>query len=253
MELVDNASHGSNNRTLEHSDEEDVDDDGFLLSDSESGDETDSDEEGWITPSNLKDKIRKYQSKMGDDVDADLSEFPVACLTSDFAMQVNELLTGGVNTFNGFFGRIFYNNVFVCSQNTMMHMGLKVLSPSGMLIKQLRTFILRCYACYHTTSIMTKTFCAKCGYKTLKKVAVSYNKDGTQVIHLSKRVVLSKRGKVFPLPKPQGGKHSVNPILSEDQRVPHQRPSKLALARINPLDDEYTARMSYNHADLLTL
>lgn len=51
-------------------------------------------------------------------------------------------------------------------------------------IKQIRTYILRCYACYKTTSIMTKIFCPKCGNKTLKRVSVSLDENGQQVVSL---------------------------------------------------------------------
>lgn len=118
---------------------------------------------------------------------------------------------------------------------------MRVMSTGGMLVKNIRTYILRCYTCYGTTSVMTKVFCPSCGYKTLKKVAVSYNQDGTLVLHLSKRVNLSGRGKKFPLPAPQGGKHANNPILCEDQRIPQQRPSKMALKKNNPLGVDYIA------------
>jgi RNA-binding protein NOB1 len=123
----------------------------------------------------------------------------------------------------------------------MLHIGIKVLSSNGMLIKQLRTYILRCYTCFQTTSKMDKMFCPKCGHKTLKRVCVTVNPDGSQVIHLSKRVNLTGHGKKYPLPMPKGGKHANNPILVEDQPIPQQRPSKQAMIRNNPLNFEYVA------------
>nr|CAD7267399.1 unnamed protein product [Timema shepardi] len=80
-------------------------------------------------------------------------------------------------------------------QNVMKQLGLNVLSVNGRMIRQLRTFILRCYACFKTTSIMTKMFCPNCGNKTLKKVAVSLKEDGTQQIHINARRPLTARGK----------------------------------------------------------
>lgn len=74
-------------------------------------------------------------------------------------------------------------------------MGLNVLSLDGRVIKQMRTFILRCYACFKTTSIMTKVFCHHCGNKTLKKVAVSLDSDGNQKIHINLRRPLTAKGK----------------------------------------------------------
>lgn len=90
----------------------------------------------------------------------------VACLTMDFAMQ-----------------------------NVLMQMGLNVASLDGRVIKQMRTFILRCYACFKTTSIMTKVFCPNCGNKTLKKVAISLDDDGNQQIHINLKRPLSAKGK----------------------------------------------------------
>lgn len=101
-------------------------------------------------------------------------------------------------------------------QNVLMQMGLHVVSLEGRLIHEARTYILRCYACFRTTSNVTKgiyskllllllmhlncctdfsVFCPKCGNQTLKKVAVSLNEDGTLQIHISNRKKLTARGK----------------------------------------------------------
>lgn len=166
------------------------------------------DDSGWITPQNIAHKKQEINCDVSD------KHMKVACITSDFAMQ-----------------------------NVLKQMGLNVLSVDGRQIHQLRSFILRCYACFKTTSVMTKVFCPNCGNKTLKKVAISVN-DGIQVIHLSSRKRLSARGKKFSLPTPKGGKHANNPILCEDQRIPDQRPSRLARTKNNPLDADYIAGFS---------
>lgn len=90
----------------------------------------------------------------------------VACMTTDFAMQ-----------------------------NVLMQIGLNVAALDGRVIKQMRTFIFRCYACFKTTSIMSKVFCPSCGLKTLKKVAVSLDDEGKQQIHINLRKPLSAKGK----------------------------------------------------------
>lgn len=173
------------------------------------GSDDDDDDSGWITPQNIAHKKQEINSDMN------VEHMKVACITSDFAMQ-----------------------------NVLKHLGLNVLTVDGHQIQQLRSFILRCYACFKTTSIMTKVFCPSCGNKSLKKVAVSLNDDGTQVIHISSRKRLSARGKRFSLPTPKGGKHANNPILCEDQRIPEQRPSRLARTKNNPLDADYIAGFS---------
>lgn len=48
----------------------------------------------------------------------------------------------------------------------------------------------------------------------------------------------------FSLPPPKGGKHSNNPILVEDQRMPQQRPSKKSLQKMCIFDENYVARAS---------
>lgn len=90
----------------------------------------------------------------------------VACMTTDFAMQ-----------------------------NVLKQIGLNIAALDGRVIKQVRTFIFRCYACFKTTSIMTKMFCPSCGNKTLKKVAVSVDDEGNQKIHINFRRPLTTRGK----------------------------------------------------------
>ncbi|RLU18449.1 hypothetical protein DMN91_008806 [Ooceraea biroi] len=139
----------------------------------------------------------------------------VACLTMDFAMQ-----------------------------NVLMQMGLNVVSLDGRIIKQMRTFIFRCYACFKTTSVMTKIFCPHCGNKTLKKVEITLDENGQQQAHINFRRPLSAKGKKFSLPHPKGGKHANNPILCEDQPVPEQRPSRLARMKNDPLGEDYIAGYS---------
>lgn len=176
---------------------------------SEFEDDCDNDSD-WITPSNIKNMKKQIDSDI-------IKEKPaaVACLTTDFAMQ-----------------------------NVLMQIGLNVASLDGRVIKQMRTFIFRCYACFRTTSIMTKVFCPHCGNKTLKKVSISLDDNGKQQIHINLRKPLSAKGKKFSLPTPKGGKHANNPILCEDQPMPQQRVSKLARTRNNPLHEDYTAGYS---------
>lgn len=169
--------------------------------------QTDDDDSGWITPSNIQIAKRQFKSDL-----MESKKVIVACMTTDFAMQ-----------------------------NVLKQMNLNVSALDGRLIKQLRTFILRCYTCFKTTSIMTKTFCPKCGNNTLKKVAVSLDKNGKMKIHINPKHPLTARGKKFSLPKIKGGKHPNNPILVEDQPMPDNRPTRLARTKTNPLDDDYIA------------
>merc|ERR1712029_1014406 len=84
--------------------------------------EEEDDDEGWITPSNLKAK-RLEMLGANDEEDEEDREIIVACLTTDFAMQ-----------------------------NVMKQIGIHVLSAEGAIIKETKTWILRCYACFQNDS-----------------------------------------------------------------------------------------------------
>ncbi|KAJ8961217.1 hypothetical protein NQ318_008900 [Aromia moschata] len=180
------------------------------VNESSTAESSDDENAGWITPSNIEVAKKHVNSELTEE-----KHVSVACITTDFAMQ-----------------------------NVLRQMNLNVCSLDGRLIKQLRTYILRCYTCFKTTSIMTKKFCPKCGNNTLKKVAVSLDENGKQQIHINPKKPLTARGKKFSLPKIRGGKHPNNPILVEDQPMPDNRPSRLARTKNNPLDDDYIAGFS---------
>jgi len=132
----------------------------------------------WITPTNLK----KHQAKQsnGDVAPEEESKtMQVALITSDFAMQ-----------------------------NVLLRMNLNLLSPSLQRIRQLKTWILRCHACFNTTKEMSKQFCPRCGKDTLLRVSCSTDKDGKFKIHLKKNMQWSTRGNVYSVPKPVAGTSS---------------------------------------------
>lgn len=178
--------------------------------DSNSEDDDEDDNIGWITPSNVNKAKKQMNCQAAEEVSV-----KVACMTTDFAMQ-----------------------------NVLKQMNLHVSALDGRIIKQIKTYVLRCYTCFKTTSLMTKTFCPKCGNKTLKRVAVTVDADGNQQIHINGRRPLTSRGKKFSLPTIKGGKHSNNPHLVEDQPFPDQRPTRLAKTKTNPLNDDYIAGFS---------
>ncbi|XP_051580905.1 RNA-binding protein NOB1-like [Myxocyprinus asiaticus] len=172
--------------------------------------QSDDDGGGWITPSNIK------QVQMDAGIQGPSADVKVGCVTTDFAMQ-----------------------------NVLIQIGLHVLSVNGMLIKNTRSYILRCHSCFKTTTNMNKSFCPHCGNDTLKKVAVTINEDGSMQMHFSRNPkVLNPKGKRYSIPLPQGGKHSSNPHLVQDQRFPQQRVSKKAHQRTDVFDPDYLAGSS---------
>ncbi|GAA6222907.1 RNA-binding protein NOB1 [Lates japonicus] len=208
------ASDGRSNtspQTEDQSDDEDKENEPEEEDDDDGDDDDDDDDGGgWITPSNIK------QVKMDSADWTTPADVTVGCLTTDFAMQ-----------------------------NVLVQIGLHVLSVNGMVIKQARNYILRCHACFKTTSNMNKVFCPHCGNKTLKKLAVTLNEDGSMQMHFSRNPkVLNPRGMRHSLPQPQGGKHANNPQLVEDQRFPQQRLSRKARQKTNVFDPDYVAGAS---------
>ena len=170
--------------------------------------DSDSDSGGWITPSNLK----KQQAK---DAGAATTQAPepktmqVAVLTTDFAMQ-----------------------------NVILQINLNLLSRSMTRVKHLKTFVLRCHACFNVSKDMTKQFCPKCGQPTLTRVSCSTNVNGEFKLHLKKNMQWNTRGDRYSIPKAVhgaangrvrgGGKGGWGNdlILTEDQKE-YERASKV--------------------------
>ncbi|XP_015793597.1 RNA-binding protein NOB1 [Tetranychus urticae] len=176
--------------------QENFDEDDKDSNNRETEDNVDEDDEPdtWITPKNLAEAEEKMKNLLLEE-----EKCPVACMTSDFAIQ-----------------------------NVLIQMGLKVASVKGLMIKQARQFVLRCHACFKTTTRMDKKFCPACGnLGTLRKVSVIVNDKGEKVIQINFKKQISTRGTRYSLPMPKGGKHSNDPILFEDQRLPQNRASKM--------------------------
>lgn len=172
--------------------------------------DSDDDGGGWITPSNIK-QIQQELEQC--DTPEDVQ---VGCVTTDFAMQ-----------------------------NVLLQMGLHVLAVNGMLVREARSYILRCHGCFKTTSDMNRVFCGHCGNKTLKKVSVTINDDGTLHMHFSRNPkVLNPRGLRYSLPTPKGGKYAINPHLTEDQRFPQLRLSQKARQKTDVFAPDYIAGVS---------
>lgn len=188
----------------EESDSEEDDDD------DQDDDDEDEDGGGWITPGN----IRSVKEKMGGD-GLEKATVKVGCLTTDFAIQ-----------------------------NVLIQMGLNVVSVDGMLIKRAKSFVLRCFACFKITSNVEKTFCPHCGNKTLTKVSMTVNDDGSIKYFLSRRRPVNTRGTKFKLPMPKGGKHAANPRLVEDQPEAQNRIANKARAKMDVFDPDYVIRSS---------
>jgi RNA-binding protein NOB1 len=128
-----------------------------------------------------------------------------ACATTDFAMQ-----------------------------NVLLQMNLILLSTEGMRIRRLKSWVIRCGACFkihgadqdfkdETNHFMKRLFCSHCGSgDMMQRISASVDgKTGRLKLHFSKRKQgrhHSIRGTKFSLPKPgSGNKYKGDLLLREDQ------------------------------------
>merc|ERR1712226_974191 len=182
---------------------------------SEDDQNDDVDDDGWITKSNIKEaQLKMNRLHVKDDDESEKRE-DVACVTLDFAMQ-----------------------------RVLQQMGVAIMSVDGVKMSNLKSYVLRCFACMSKTPDVTKIFCPECGSKTLRKLFYSVADDGSVIYHFSKNYVHNKRGFRYHAPRPQGGKHGQNPWVAEDQRFPlNQAPKKSNMKNL-PLDPDYVANTS---------
>eukprot|EP00873_Tetraselmis_striata_P011824 jgi/Tetstr1/432088/TSEL_021559.t1 len=114
-------------------------------------------------------------------------------------------------------------------QNVLLQMGLRLVTPDGRRIREVNCWVLRCSACRATTREMQKLFCPQCGNATMDKVELTIGPDGQEQYGVRKKHNL--RGTRYSLPKPKGGKKSVDPVLREDvmmAKMSRRRPKKAA-------------------------
>ncbi|KAM0792976.1 hypothetical protein ACM66B_002730 [Microbotryomycetes sp. NB124-2] len=169
--------------------------------------DADSDSSGgsWITPDNVNQhKIKDmglFAAPTTDDASSSTKPKTVmkaAVLTGDFAMQ-----------------------------NVALQMGLNVFGSGGKRVREVRTWVLRCHACFKLCKDPEKRFCPSCGGPTLIRTSITYvpatpeNPQG-YILHLKKNFQYKLRGSVYSLPTPKmgkaGGGTSAAPVLREDQK-----------------------------------
>ncbi|KAL8922275.1 MAG: hypothetical protein Q9208_005245 [Pyrenodesmia sp. 3 TL-2023] len=134
----------------------------------------DPDSDGWITPANIQ-KHHAQDRNAAIPISA-AKPIDVACITSDYAMQ-----------------------------NVLLSMNLNLLNPSLQRVRNIKTFVLRCHACFEKTKDMKKQFCPRCGKPTLTKVSCSTNSRGEFKMHLKKNMQWNHRGDRYSIPKPVSG------------------------------------------------
>ncbi|KDQ64367.1 hypothetical protein JAAARDRAFT_144988 [Jaapia argillacea MUCL 33604] len=167
----------------------------------------------WITPENVAlhksrhlDLLPNAGSKLGQEESLD-----AGCMTADFAMQ-----------------------------NVLLQMGLNLVGVEGKRIQKVKTWVLRCHACFKICKDSTKKFCPSCGNPTLLRASVTVaspdaapNVPAMQV-HLKKNFQYKTRGTIYSIPSPKPGSakkgNGEGLILREDQ-IEYQRAKKRADAK----------------------
>jgi RNA-binding protein NOB1 len=144
----------------------------------EEEDDDEDDEGGWITPSNVsKHKARDALPSANATQPQQPVTLQAAVLTSDFAMQ-----------------------------NVALRVNLNLVSPALSRISRLRTWVLRCHACFRVTRAMDRRFCPSCGQPSLLRAACTVDdRTGQLTVHLKRNFQWNNRGNVYSVPKPVHG------------------------------------------------
>jgi len=145
------------------------------------------DDEGWITNDNVKELTSALEGEIKEDI---TDSIQVACITTDFAVQ-----------------------------NVLKQMLMNVISIDGMVIKKIRRWTLRCYACYKICKDITKIFCPHCGYHSLRKISYTIDEEGNIYYHIP-NYRPSLRGTKYPLPAPKTGRDKSGDIILCESQLP---------------------------------
>ncbi|TFK88939.1 hypothetical protein K466DRAFT_598227 [Polyporus arcularius HHB13444] len=165
----------------------------------------DDDGEGeWITPSN----VALHKSRALDLLPSEgagrkgkkqtQEPIVVGCMTADFAMQ-----------------------------NVLLQMGLGLVGVEGKRIERVKSWVLRCHACFKICKDSSRKFCPSCGNPTLLRASVTISSPNAgpntpaMQVHLKKNFHFKTRGTIYSIPAPKPGSSKTGPgeglILREDQ------------------------------------
>ncbi|KAG1833485.1 Nin one binding Zn-ribbon like-domain-containing protein [Suillus variegatus] len=161
----------------------------------------------WVTPQNVALHKSQALQLLPSDSNANKKgrgrkqedEFvPAGCMTGDFAVQ-----------------------------NVLLQMGLTLVGTEGKRIQKVKSWVLRCHACFKICKDNSKQFCPSCGNPTLMRASVTVaspdaSPDAPAMqVHLKKNFQYKVRGTKYSIPAPKPGSAKTGPgeglILREDQ------------------------------------
>jgi len=168
----------------------------------------------WITPQNITmHKARALGLTPSENGSVkgrkkETTPIPVGCMTADFAMQ-----------------------------NVLLQMELCLVGMEGKRIEKVKTWVLRCHACFKICKDASKKFCPSCGNPTLLRASVTISSPSASSdtpamqVHLKKNFQYRTRGTIYSIPAPKPGSAKTGSgeglILREDQ-TEYMRPMKQA-------------------------
>ena len=96
-------------------------------------------------------------------------------------------------------------------QNVALQMGLTLLTHSGLAVASVKSWVLKCDACFsifpmHGLRPQDALFCKRCGSATLNRLGVTLGADGAPRFHYKRFRQINTRGTVYALPAPSGGR-----------------------------------------------
>jgi RNA-binding protein NOB1 len=112
-------------------------------------------------------------------------------------------------------------------QNVLLQMGLALVGTEGKRIQKVKSWVLRCHACFKICKDNSKQFCPSCGNPTLMRASVTVaspdaSPDAPAMqVHLKKNFQYKVRGTKYSIPAPKPGSAKTGPgeglVLREDQ------------------------------------
>lgn len=145
--------------------------------------EGDDDEGDWAGPAEEGDApVVEASSESGGGSEGGTIRIGIGLLTTDFAMQ-----------------------------NVALQMGLTLLTHSGLAVASVKSWVLKCDACFsifpmHGLRPQDALFCKRCGSATLNRLGVTLGTDGAPRFHYKRFRQINTRGTVYALPAPSGGR-----------------------------------------------
>ncbi|BGP13155.1 hypothetical protein JCM10213_000267 [Rhodosporidiobolus nylandii] len=173
------------------------------------GDDSDAESDAsggsWITPENvLEHKVRDLGLFAAPDADS-----PDAPSTSSAAASSSSVAAPAPRPRTIMKAAVLTGDYAM--QNVALQMGLNVLGSGGKRVKEVRTWVLRCHACFKLCKNPDKRFCPSCGGATLLRTSITYvpatpqNPQG-YILHLKANYNYRLRGTQYSLPNPKMGR-----------------------------------------------